>query len=181
MSFLYVPFLKEICKDLDHVTEFGVREAYSTCAIIDGLRGRFATLVSYDIDAPAVGDIVEHARANEVNWVFHQEDTLTTDPIVTTDLLFLDSAHTYDQVKAELERHASRVKRFLVFDDVTIFGKHGDPTGNTGYICPGVRGIMPAIQEFRDANPFWTVHTHKPEGCGLLCLERTSRCSEIVT
>lgn len=174
MSFLYVPFLRDLCKSegLRHVTEFGVREGHSTRAILDGLRARWAKLVSYDIDPPAAGDLLDYARDAEVLWEFRQEDTLTTDPIAPTELLFLDSAHTYDQVKAELIRHAASVERFLVFDDVTIFGEHGDPNGNTGRPDPNVRGIMPAIEEFRQTNPSWKVHTHNPEGCGLLCLER---------
>ena len=83
--------------------------------------------------------------------------------IAETDLMLVDSLHIYEQVKAELELHASKVKKYLVFHDTTTYADRGEFDG---------RGIWPAIQEFLDSHPEWIMHERRTNNNGLTILKR---------
>jgi len=85
---------------------------------------------SYDIKrCEEVATMETLARAEGVDYLFTLGDTREVD-IEETDLLFVDTDHTYAQVKAELERHAHKVRRYLIFHDTVTY-----------------KEIVPAIEE----------------------------------
>jgi hypothetical protein len=51
---------------------------------------------------------------------FNIGNTLEVD-IDETDMLFIDTLHNGDQLEKELERSASKVKKFIAFHDTTTF------------------------------------------------------------
>lgn len=138
------------------VTEFGTRTGNSTIAFL----AAGSRVTSYDIAPPQFVLEVPEAVAR---WRFHLADTATLGEIASTDLLFVDTLHTYAQVKAEL-KHAAQVSRFLVFHDTVLNGFDGEN---------GEPGIVAAINEFMAANPgVWSVLCHMQNCNGLLVLER---------
>jgi hypothetical protein len=103
--------------------------------------------------------------------------------------MFVDTLHTYDQVKAELERQVNSVwPKVIAFHDTVLYGDVGDGPMTPDGTPP--EGINRAIEEFRADNPQWrvkyehsyipftnqlrpfTVAEHHDHGCGLLVLER---------
>lgn len=154
----YMHILALLASDCEHVTEFGVNTGNSTCAFLYGLNVRGGRLVSYDLDQTA---FTKPADA-KAEWQFWRGDTRTIQPIEETDMLFIDTRHTYRQVRDEL-RFSVRVRKWLVFHDTTInetVGEHGEG------------GIWQAIEEFLQANPVWEIGVRFHDKFGLTILRR---------
>lgn len=154
----HLPVLEEYASKCNIVTEFGVRNANSTVAFLSGAKER---VVSYDI--------AESDDANElltmhlpVPWQFVIADTKVCPTIDPTDFLFIDTDHTYEQVKQELSNHASKVSKFIGFHDTEKYGVKS--------YC-GI-GINLAIYEFvNQSNKLWDISYYSDKCNGLLILE----------
>ena len=140
--------LRRLASECDSITEFGVRAGCSTSAFLaSGCR----KVTSYDIEKRPETNAIKEACPW---WDFRLENVLTC-TIEPCDLLFLDTVHTYEQVSAELERHAHKVKRYLIFHDTILFPE-----------------INIAIYEFIEDYPCWQVLENWDNNNGLLVLER---------
>lgn len=131
----HLPFLEFLARQCNHITEFGARYCYSTCAFIKGCRGK---VVSYDIqNYPPIEELKNMKLP--CKWEFIQADTSKLESIEETDLLFIDTLHTYNQVKKEL-LHVNKVKKYLGFHDTYSQGKFS-------LDVPNEPGIIQAILE----------------------------------
>lgn len=155
----HMAYLGALASECQHITEFGTRGGNSTAAFLAGLPPD-GLLESYDI-SPCQDAIP--AELHLGRWRFHQANTATLEYIAETDLLFIDTLHTCDQVKAELA-HGNRARKYLVFHDTVLFGSR-DETG-------GGPGILPAINLFIEQNPHWTSYQAFEHNNGLLILRR---------
>lgn len=85
------------------VLELGVRGGSSTVALLAGLEERGGMLWSVDIDPASAGVFPGHAQ-----WRFVLADSCDERPVVAAglpnevDVLFVDTIHTYEQVRDEL-------------------------------------------------------------------------------
>lgn len=141
-----------------HCTEFGVRTGQSTVAMACGMaENRGGILRSFDLNEPQFDWQVPAT----IDWEFTKADTSKLETIEETDLLFIDTLHNTDQVRAELKL-APFVKRFLVFHDVQMFGTVGEQGG----------GISQAIWEFLAETRQWRVREYEHSTWGMLTLER---------
>ena len=160
----HLPMLSFLAEQCDHVTEFGVRTGESTLAFLHGLRGKHdARLISYDINDDYNVRCIDAMTLTD--WVFVLASTLTIPKIEPTDLLFIDTLHSYTQVSQELALHGDQAKRWIAFHDTETFGTVGDDRGE---------GINKAIQEFIDARPEWRIVYHTHRNNGLTVIERES-------
>lgn len=158
----HLPLLAELASECDHITEFGTRTGNSTIAFLYGIRDDIASkLESYDINPPGF-EATEDVRHL---WRFTQADTGKLPDIATTDMLFIDTLHTCEQVRLEL-MHGNRARKYLVFHDTVLFGSWEETAQGGG------PGIMHPILCFLAANPHWRVKEHRANNCGLLVLER---------
>lgn len=154
--------LAATAKNSDSVVELGVRGIVSTWALLYGLAisnsrlidhidykklsiTSVKTLISYDINDPSeyggnIEEVYDIAQENDVNFSFKKANTLEIelDPCHT---IFFDTDHTYEQLSQELYLHGNKAQRYLVFHDTTELGKR----------------LIPAINEFLEANPKWSV------------------------
>jgi len=157
----HMPFLEFMASQCGHVTEFGVRDGFSTCALLSGCRGK---LVTYDIQRYPVVDVLEQLEL-PCAWEFHERSTVDDSLVIEpTDLLFVDTMHTYDQAIRELALHAGKARRYIVFHDTYTFGRRGNVKGS--------EGLMIAINEFAEANPDWRIAYHVNFNHGLTMLAR---------
>ena len=76
-------------------------------------------VVSYDIEDLASGKLQQWADLVGVEWEFRLEDTSKVE-IEETDFLFVDTEHSYEQVKAEL-KNKDKVRKFIGFHDTVSF------------------------------------------------------------
>lgn len=124
---------------VNSITEFGVRDCNSTSAFINSgasVRGYDQT-TNKDIEY-----LIELNRNGKLPGIFtfFNQSTLQGQ-INRTDILFVDTLHTYDQVKEELRLHAHNVDQYLIFHDT--FSQWDRSLDK-----PGQEGIGRAISEY---------------------------------
>lgn len=160
-----LPFLVDYAKRCDHITEFGVQNAYSTTAFV---YAQPKYLRSYDVRPRRVQvDVLEdEARKLNIDFKFHQADVREIE-IEETDLLFIDTWHVYSQMKIELEKHAHKARKFIICHDVITYGLVGATDGNVMNLPPDERGIWTAIKEYMLVHPEWHLDFYTEKSHGL--------------
>lgn len=147
----HLPVLKEYADQCDHVTEFGVRGCVSLHAF---LASNAKKVVAYDIANVAVPVCAKLTFINA---------NVLLIKIEPTDLLFIDTLHTYRQLRAELARHSKKVRRYLAFHDTSFYGAFGEDGGP---------GLLKAIAEFQVNHPEWITEKQLLNNNGLTILKR---------
>jgi hypothetical protein len=160
----HLPTLKRYAEECEHITEMGVRWVVSTYAF---MMGKPKKLISIDIDPVEkhginTSDLVELAKTANVDFTFIVGDTREIE-IEETDFLFIDTLHTFTQVKRELEIHPSKVRKYIGFHDTTTFGQVGEGSDV---------GLWPAITLFLYEHPEWVIHEKFENNNGLTILKR---------
>lgn len=160
----HLPTLKSYAEECCHVTEFGVRTVVSTWAF---LAARPDVLRSYDILVHEnVAEALRCAAQEDVDFKFIEQDVHADGfEIEETELLFIDTLHTYTALSTELSKHSHKVTKYLIFHDTITFG-HSDEGGEGG------RGLVPAIEEFLQNNSGWHRHEEFSNNNGLTILKR---------
>ena len=156
----HLPILSQLAKECKHITELGVGPAQSTRAFLlhEGIE-----LHSYEFSPMGgIQEFFDNAKTSGRNVTLHVADTRKIE-IATTDLLMVDSLHVYEQVKIELELHAPKTRKYIVFHDTTTFADTGEFGG---------RGIWPAVQEFIDSHPEWKMIERRYNNNGLTILKK---------
>jgi hypothetical protein len=152
----HLPLLKQYAAECDTIVELGVRYIVSTWAL---LAGKPKMMISVDITHPKdYGgnlDEVEHACEEEdIVFTFIQADSRTIN-LPEHDFLFIDTIHTGEHLKAELEKHAHKARKYIGFHDTHL---EGDTE------------MMDTINQFITLNPEWKIREdHKNNnGCTIL-------------
>jgi hypothetical protein len=117
--FEHMPTLKEYASRVEHITEFGVRTGRSTIAL---LAGKPQIMHSYDIDGQTFGNnelYTKLAKEQGTDFKFIIADDRKVE-IEETDLLFIDTNHTYEQLNTELSLHANKVRRYIILHDTAV-------------------------------------------------------------
>lgn len=162
----HLPTLMRYASECSHVTEMGVRAVVSTYGL---MMGKPAVMRSYDIVPIETYGVHRNylmslGEENGVDFQFIQANVLHID-IEETDLLFIDTYHTYNQLKDELKLHADKARKYLIFHDTTTFGEFGEG---------GVKGLWPAIEEFLEGNGEWQLEKRYTNNNGLTILKRVN-------
>lgn len=153
----HCPLLRELAARCSAVTELGTRYGVSTVALLAGQPRRLTT---YDLVRQETVALLERvAGATQFRFVCGDSRAVAIAP---TDLLFIDTCHTYEQLRVELARHAPYVRRYIALHDTRTFGQRGEDGG---------KGIRPAIEEFVQAGG-WRTAENRQENNGLMVLER---------
>jgi hypothetical protein len=144
-------------KMVDHITEFGVRIGRSTIAF---LFSQPKKMISYDINQFKQYQTIKPLIEN-TDFKFIQSDVLKID-IEETDLLFIDTYHSYNQLKKELALHGNKVKKYIIFHDTETFGYKGMDGKSPG--------LLQAIHEYIE-NSKWFIDEIYKNNNGLLILK----------
>lgn len=161
--------LKNLASECDSVVEMGTRSVVSTWAFAEGLP-KGGRLVAIDINHPkdygsSLDPIIKYCDENGIDFQFILGDTRQIDLQDRPDLLFIDTNHTYDQLKVELARHASKARKYIVLHDTVSCASE----------------LMPAINEFLEKSETlyqkgkgkrWKIKDHYTNNNGLMVLER---------
>ena len=112
----HIPTIIKYGKECNHITEMGVR---GICSTWGWLASNPDKLITYDLENPSkwggkIEDVYDTAQDVGVDFKFTEADVLKVE-IEETDLLFIDTLHVYNQLKAELMLHASKVRKYLCF------------------------------------------------------------------
>jgi hypothetical protein len=171
----HFPAILKYGSECDHITEMGVRGINSTW-------GWLATnpkkLVLYDIQDPStfggqLQDVSDTANHIGTEFEFHLANVLDVE-IEETDLLFIDTWHSYKQLTAELKLHASKVQKYICFHDTTSYATVDENSyeawGNE-WKSEGI-GIWKAIEEFLENNSDWELEHRFTNNNGFTIIRR---------
>jgi len=147
---VHLPTLLRYAKKCDHITEFGVRYVVSTWALLAGYPNR---MISVDCKLCPVSEVYEATEKAGINYEFLCANDLDIE-IEPTDLLFIDSLHTYEHLTAELKAHAEKVNKYIILHDTII------------------PQMARAVTEFLYKNKEWSIVEVTPESYGLTVLSR---------
>lgn len=152
--------LRDLARGLDHVTEMGFRSGTSFTAF---LMAQPKKLISYDLHIPPQALSIFNEMRGETEIELIEKNTISFE-IAPTDLLFIDTLHTYDQLRTELYLHAKHVKKYIAFHDTETFGLKGENGKEPG--------LLKAIEELISEGE-WKIKNRYLNNNGLMVLERT--------
>lgn len=129
-----IPFVK--------VIELGVRSGDSTSAFLAAAEAQGGEVWSVDVSEPRVP---EWWRELPFWYVTVGDDLTVSDQLPDeVDILFIDTSHTYEQTKAELELYWPKVKPggFIVLHDTELERPDASPMSDPDF------PVMVAVREF---------------------------------
>lgn len=140
----------QISKECSHITEMGVRWVSSSWPM---LLSKPKKMISYDIVYnPNINEVINQAKLNNIDYSFVQADVLEID-IEPTELLFIDTLHTYNQLINELNKHAIKASKYVILHDTEHFGRidekiYNHASGKVKIQPKTKEGLMTAIEDF---------------------------------
>lgn len=172
----HLPTLLKYANECDHITEMGVRWVSSTWPL---LLSNPKKMISYDIvKHPKIDEVIELANENKLNYQFIEDDVLKTN-IEETDLLFIDTLHTYNQLICELELHSDKSKKYIILHDTTSFGSvdeviYNHASSDIKNLETKKQGLWTAVIDFleSDKGKNWQIHERHMNNNGLTILKR---------
>lgn len=152
----HLKILRLYSEECSHITEMGVQWIVSTWAF---LSAKPKKLISIDIRDPIyygakIQDVYDAAKEIGVDFEFILGNDLEI-PIEETDLLFLDTEHTYVQLSKELKLLSPKTKKYIIMHDTETFGDE----------------LIPAINEFLLSNSLWKIEAQFYNNNGLIILK----------
>ncbi len=172
----HLPTLKSYSEKYNHITEMGVRWGSSTIAFLEGGTSK---LISYDIQITnEIKHIINLSKTIETEFIFNEQDTLSID-IETTDVLFIDTLHTYNQLYNELIKHSEKVKQHILLHDTVSFREKDEVLYNHASdlvknIKNNKKGLYAAVIDFISTNVDWYIEKEYVNNNGLMVLSRKS-------
>lgn len=171
--------LRDLAHDCKHVTEFGTRYGISTAALICGKPEK---VVTYDLNPqffePFKSETEALAQTAGVTFQFVEGDVLGVN-IEETDLLFIDTYHTYNQLTKELNKHSAKVRKYIVLHDTVTYGTEDEKPYDNGVVSSELKGLQHAteglwmaLEDFLEGNVDWKLKAHYENNNGLTVLER---------
>lgn len=166
----HLPVLLEYAKQVETIAEFGTRFAVSCYSFA---MARPKKLICVDlIKRDEAIEFCDLCRKENINVRFDVADT-TKYNLEQVDLLFIDTLHTYSQLKKELALHNNKVNRYIILHDTVNYAFSDD------IIVPKeisdkepTQGLIPAIMEFLQDHREWKHLKTYPNNNGLTVLER---------
>lgn len=161
-------------KQVDHITELGTRWGDSTSAFLAASPKK---LISYDLYRDNIISIFEKNN----NFEFKQNDTLKI-KIECTELLFIDTLHTYFQLYSELNLHSENVSKFIILHDTESFGLNDEALYGSDFLVKmsdmhmstEKKGLKQAINDFliTEKGNHWQIEKIFTNNNGLTILSR---------
>lgn len=172
----HLPTLLKYGKECDHITEFGIRWVSSTWPL---LLSNPKKLISIDIvKHPNVDEVISLAKEYNIDYCFIESDVLNIE-IENTDLLFIDTLHTYNQLITELKLHSNKVSKYIILHDTVTFGYVDEYIYNNS--SESVKnqiitktGLKNAINDFLNSEigKNWVIFDEYPNNNGLLIMKK---------
>jgi hypothetical protein len=175
----HLPTLRKYASMCEHVTEMGTRFAISAYALLIANPKKVVSIdMNYLFFQPFEKEINDFAAECGTPFQFIDGDVLKMD-IEQTDMLFIDTLHTYNQFSKELRRHEKSVNKWIVAHDTVTFGKVDEKFYKNGKISEEIsgqkirkKGLYTALMDFLEENKDWKIKEHFTNNNGLTIIER---------
>ncbi len=182
----HLPYLRQLAKECSSAVEIGVNEIVSTWGILQGLSESESDCPSYtgiDLKYPLLNKLflASHlAESAGVSFQFIQGNDFELD-IEPTDLLFIDSWHTYCHLTYELEKFAPKVGKYIALHDTSEpWGEEDEPCylqnipPYPSHIHRTKHGLWPAVVDFLKSHPEWSLKERRLNNHGFTVLMKDS-------
>ena len=161
--------IKSYTEECDSDLELGVRCVDASWAF---LAGKPKVYMGFDIEHPSkfgasLDELKKGAEQQGTQFDFILGDDLNPkiyNQLPNFDLIFIDTDHTYQQVKSELEIYHSKANKYIMLHD-TISFRNGGFEGDK-------KGIWAAIMEFLFYHEEWELWESFANNNGLTILKR---------
>ncbi len=168
--------LKQYADECETIVELGVNEGISTTAWALSLKenpvNRFVYCFDYIGPQEYLKPLLEMCKVNNLNLEFTLADDLKIE-IPECDLLFCDTLHEGEQLRKELQLHANKVRKYIIFHDTESFRFHG--------VREGSEGLWPAVEDFlKENSDKWFLKEHYSNCNGLTILEKIESNTNII-
>ena len=174
--------LRKYAAECRSVTEMGVRSIVSTWAL---LAARPDKCTSIDLLHPSIyggnlNEVIDACKESGIDFKFVEGNTLKID-IEETDLLFIDTLHSYIHLLHELRRHGNKVNKYIIMHDTATFDRRdeggidiNDPRMDevNKMIRIEKEGLVTAIEDFISESPEWEILEVFTNNNGLTVLKR---------
>lgn len=176
--------LKQLAVECPIVTEIGLGHVISTWGLLQGLsenRSKNRSYTGIDIRYPPADNLLlakELAEKNGISFGFRLGNDLYLD-IEPTDLLFIDSMHTYSHLMYELEKFSPVVSKYIAMhdtsepwgdlDDAEYVGDYSEYPES---IDRNKRGLWNAVVDFLANHPEWALVERYTNCHGFTILKR---------
>ena len=182
----HMPVLRQLSKECPSVVEIGLGLIISTWGLLEGLSENSAIHRSYlgiDIALPPGYDLQlakQQAEKNNIQFRFQRINDLHLTSLEPTDLLFIDSMHTYCHLTYELETFSPYVRKYIALHDTSE--PWGDKDDNEyignyaeypSHYDRSKRGLWPAVVDFLGRHPEWELQERRLNCHGFTVLKRT--------
>jgi len=149
--------------ECNHITEFGFGLGRSGSAI---LAARPKTYITYDVRDYGPRHLYENIAIDlGIDFRFILASSIEVD-IEPTEMIFIDSWHTFDHKTKELNRHNANISKYILIHDTRTCGYVGEDGSEPGY--------LQAIRDFLLKHENWYLKEIKQDGNGIVvlsCLE----------
>ena len=138
----------------ESITEFGV---YTGSSTVGFLLGNPKKMRSYDISDKnfSLKDTIENiSKENNIDYKFSIGNSNVIE-IEETDLLFIDTKHTYKNTIIELNKHHEKVKKYIILHDTTSFPP-----------------VFEAVEDFLKNNSIWNIDYRCQINSGVTVLKK---------
>lgn len=175
----HLPTLRKYASECNHVTEMGTRFAISTFSLLIAKPKKVVSIdMNYHFFKPFEDEIRNFATQCGTEFQFIEADVLKID-IEKTDMLFIDTLHTYNQLSKELRKHEKNVNKWIILHDTITFGQRDEDFYQNGSISDEIssqfvekRGLYTALIDFLGENKNWKIKEHFTNNNGLTIIER---------
>jgi hypothetical protein len=188
----HLPTLYKYATECETAIELGVRGCVSSWAIVCGLihnNSYKKKLLMNDIEPCNVQELFEVSRGIveiEAQW----KNDLEVEVSHNYDMVFIDTWHVYGQLKRELDKYSKITNKYIIMHDTEIDGIRGESyrygwtdiehynntreqSKVTGIPVEEItRGLLPAIDDFLEANQDWMMIAQYKNNNGLTVLKR---------
>ena len=182
----HIPVLRDLSKNCSSVIEIGVRNMVSSWGLLLGLTensGENSAYLGIDLEDPPQSslDLAKRlAESNGISYVFWKANDMEID-IPFSDLLFIDSLHTYCHLTYELETFSPKIRKYIAMHDTSAPWGHldddvyaGDYSEYPAHYNRNKRGLWLAVEDFLERHPEWILMERRSNCHGFTILKRVA-------
>ena len=183
----HLPTLRWLATECASVVEIGVRDMDSSWGLLKGLSEnphRERSYLGIDIHSPpheTLNLAREISREIGISFRFWEANDMHID-IEPTELLFIDSLHTYCHLTYELEKFSPKITKYIAMHDTSEpweYRNDNEYYGNYSEYPPPYnctkQGLWPAVEDFLKRHPEWGLHARFLNNHGFTILKRVTR------
>ncbi len=182
----HLPRLRKVASECASATELGLDQMIATWGILMGLTENGSPDRLYVGIAKALPPVEAYsvaydlAEAEGIEFEYMDGNCKLSD-LPSTDLLYIDSMHTYCHLTFQLEALSSKVNKFIAIPYTCSQWSHADDPAYLGNyseypdtIDRNKRGLRTAVDDFLSHHPEWSLYEHFEDHQGFTILKRKS-------